>query len=146
MIFFFAVPFFSTRLCSSALLYAFEWDSKLLHARINNTRYDSHSLTHKHSHTWIHAYTHTHNARSLIQTRESYHLFSLIAWLSVPIAWIPLSLSRSLSLAVFIPPLFFAPIICFNVRCVRVMNVNKWRQSHHILLCYRFIHSINFSP
>lgn len=43
-----------------------EWDSKLLHARINNIR--------TFTYTRIHAYTQP-NARSLIQTRESYHFF-----------------------------------------------------------------------
>lgn len=38
------------------------------------------------------------------------------------------------------PPFFFAAKPLFVSIRVRAMNVNKWRQSHHILLCYRFIH------
>lgn len=107
---------FSTRLCSNALLlYAFEWESNVTtctHKQFNHTN----TITQTRAHSSEH---------------ENPITFSLRR-ITVPIAW-----------SHFIPPFFFLPCsstIYFNIR-VRVMNVNKWRQSHHILLCYRFIHS-----
>lgn len=101
-----------------------------LHARINNS-------------TALTQLPHTHNGRALthpVHTRNPITFLSLL-----------LSDNRSFQLhGLSLFPLFCrfpcTAIICFNIR-VRVMNVNKWRQSHHILWClscYRFIPFIRF--